>query len=189
MSRIEPFRASGCTSFFDELQRIDAWEDAFNSFRWIWTATSTLPAQRLPAVLRIFHLSFRPVRGDQNAAALLPGVSGFHNFEARKPAAPWAGLAGRCLTKAGERYDLREVLTPICVLAGCLGLRMSGWIRKKHCPCWKAFTPPWWCGIFWSGKSVAASGRSPTPPFCVRSSCSLRTTSAAAFPFPLLATL
>ena len=63
--------------FFDELQRIDAWEDAVNSFR-VDSGLRHLHyrLQRLPAVLRVFHLSLRPVRGDQNAAALIPGVPG-----------------------------------------------------------------------------------------------------------------
>ena len=64
--------------FFDELQRINAWEDAVNSFRVdLGLRHLCHRFQRLPAILRIFHLSLRPLRGDQNVAALIQGVSGF----------------------------------------------------------------------------------------------------------------
>ena len=63
--------------FFDELQRIDAWEDAVNSFRvdldcdiYITGSNAYLLSSR------VFHLSLRTMRGDQNAASLIPGVPG-----------------------------------------------------------------------------------------------------------------
>ena len=51
--------------FFDELQRIDGWENAVNAFRVDLNCDILYyRLQRLPAFLRILHLPFRPVRGD-----------------------------------------------------------------------------------------------------------------------------
>ena len=64
--------------FFDEVQRLDGWENAVNSFRvdydcdiynhWL---------QRPPAVHGAFHLPVGAVCGDPGTASVLPGVSGF----------------------------------------------------------------------------------------------------------------
>lgn len=56
---------------FDELQRVDAWEDAVNSLCVDFDGDIYHRFQCLFAVIRIFHLSFRPIR----AAFVLPGIS------------------------------------------------------------------------------------------------------------------
>ena len=64
--------------FFDEVQRLDGWENAVNSFRVDYDRDIyNHRLQRPPAVLRAFHLSLRAVCGDQGTASIVPGVSGF----------------------------------------------------------------------------------------------------------------
>lgn len=51
--------------FFDELQRIDGWENTVNSFRVDFNCDIYITGlERLPSVLGVFDLSLRKVRGD-----------------------------------------------------------------------------------------------------------------------------
>ena len=64
--------------FFDEVQRLDGWENAVNSFRVDYDCDIyNHRFQRPPAVHGAFHLPVGAVCGDQGTAPVLPGVSGF----------------------------------------------------------------------------------------------------------------
>ena len=64
--------------FFDEVQRLDGWENAVNSFRVDYDCDIyNHRFQRPPAVHGAFHLPVGAVCGDQGTASVLPGVSGF----------------------------------------------------------------------------------------------------------------
>ena len=104
--------------FFDELQRIDAWEDAVNSFRvdldcdisitgsnayLLSSKYSTCPSGRCVEIKCCHSLS-----GSSSSSITL---------ECGKPVVPWAGLAGRCLIKTANATTYGRYLTPICALA------------------------------------------------------------------------
>ena len=64
--------------FFDELQRINAWEEAVNSFR-VDLDCDIYVTGSIAYLLSSEYSTYLsgPLRGDQNVAALIQGVSGF----------------------------------------------------------------------------------------------------------------
>ena len=118
--------------FFDELQRIDAWEDAVNSFRvdldcdiYITGSNAYLLSSEYSTYLsgRCVEIKMLPLSFGSSWTST--------TLKCGKPAAPWAELTGKCLIKTANAMTCGKCLTPICVLAGCLESRTSDWIRKK----------------------------------------------------------
>lgn len=96
--------------FFDELQRIDAWEDAVNSFRvdldcdiYVTGSNAYLLSSEYSTYLsgrcveiKMLPLSFREFLD-------------FHNFEVRETSSALGGTRRQVFDQNGERYGLREV--------------------------------------------------------------------------------
>ena len=118
--------------FFDELQRIDAWEDAVNSFRvdldcdiYITGSNAYLLSSEYSTYLsgrcveiKMLPLSFREFLD-------------FHNFEVRETSSALGGTHRQVYDKNGERYDLREVFDAYMRFGGMPGIADIGLDQEK----------------------------------------------------------
>ena len=118
--------------FFDELQRIDAWEDAVNSFRvdldcdiYITGSNAYLLSSEYSTYLsgrcveiKMLPLSFREFLD-------------FHNFEVRETSNALGGTRRQVFDKNGERYDLREVFDAYMRFGGMPGIADIGLNQEK----------------------------------------------------------
>ena len=118
--------------FFDELQRIDAWEDAVNSFRvdldcdiYITGSNAYLLSSEYSTYLsgrcveiKMLPLSFREFLD-------------FHNFEVRETSSALGGTHRQVFDKNGERYDLREVFDAYMRFGGMPGIADIGLDQEK----------------------------------------------------------
>ena len=118
--------------FFDELQRIAAWEDAVNSFRvdldcdiYITGSNAYLLSSEYSTYLsgrcveiKMLPLSFREFLD-------------FHNFEVRKTSNALGGTRRQVFDKTCERYDLREVFDAYMRFGGMPGIADIGLDQEK----------------------------------------------------------
>lgn len=118
--------------FFDELQRIDAWEDAVNSFRvdldcdiYITGSNAYLLSSEYSTYLsgrcveiKMLPLSFREFLD-------------FHNFEVRETSGALGGTRRQAFDQNGERYDLREVFDAYLRFGGMPGIADVGLDQEK----------------------------------------------------------
>ena len=118
--------------FFDELQRIDAWEDAVNSFRvdldcdiYITGSNAYLLSSEYSTYLsgrcveiKMLPLSFREFLD-------------FHNFEVRETSSALGGTHRQVFDQNGERYDLREVFDAYMRFGGMPGIADIGLDQEK----------------------------------------------------------
>ena len=118
--------------FFDELQRIDACEDAVNSFRvdldcdiYITGSNAYLLSSEYSTYLsgrcveiKMLPLSFREFLD-------------FHNFEVRETISALGGTHRQVFDKNGERYDLREVFDAYMRFGGMPGIADIGLDQEK----------------------------------------------------------
>ena len=118
--------------FFDELQRIDAWEDAVNSFRvdldcdiYITGSNAYLLSSEYSTYLsgryveiKMLPLSFREFLD-------------FHNFEVRETSSSLGGIRRQVCDKNGERYSLREVFDTYMRFGGMPGIADIGLDQEK----------------------------------------------------------
>ena len=118
--------------FFDELQRIDAWENAVNSFRvdldcdiYITGSNAYLLSSEYSTYLsgrcveiKMLPLSFREFLD-------------FHNFEVRETSSALGGTRRRVFDQNGERYDLREVFDAYMRFGGMPGIADIGLDQEK----------------------------------------------------------
>ena len=118
--------------FFDELQRIDAWEDAVNSFRvdldcdiYITGSNAYLLSSEYSTYLsgryveiKMLPLSFREFLD-------------FHNFEVRETSSALGGTRRQIFDKNGERYGLREVFDAYMRFGGMPGIADIGLDQEK----------------------------------------------------------
>ena len=118
--------------FFDELQRIDAWEDAINSFRvdldcdiYITGSNAYLLSSEYSTYLsgrcveiKMLPLSFREFLD-------------FHNFEVRETSSALGGTHRQVFDKNGERYDLREMFDAYMRFGGMPGIADIGLDQEK----------------------------------------------------------
>ena len=118
--------------FFDELQRIDAWEDAVNSFRvdldcdiYITGSNAYLLSSEYSTYLsgrcveiKMLPLSFREFLD-------------FHNFEVRETSSALGGTHRQVFDKNGERYDLREMYDAYMRFGGMPGIADIGLDQEK----------------------------------------------------------
>ena len=117
---------------FDELQRIDAWEDAVNSFRvdldcdiYVTGSNAYLLSSEYSTYLsgrcveiKMLPLSFREFLD-------------FHNFEVRETSSALGGTHRQVFDKNGERYDLREVFDAYMRFGGMPGIADIGLDQEK----------------------------------------------------------
>ena len=118
--------------FFDELQRIDAWEDAVNSFRvdldcdiYVTGSNAYLLSSEYSTYLsgrcveiKMLPLSFREFLD-------------FHNFEVQETPSALGGIRRRVFDQNGERYDLREVFDAYLRFGGMPGIADIGLDQEK----------------------------------------------------------
>ena len=118
--------------FFDELQRIDAWEDAVNSFRvdldcdiYVTGSNAYLLSSKYSTYLsgrcveiKMLPLSFREFLD-------------FHNFEVRETSSALGRTRRQVFDKNGERYDLREVFDAYMRFGGMPGIADVGLDQEK----------------------------------------------------------
>ena len=118
--------------FFDELQRINAWEDAVNSFRvdldcdiYITGSNAYLLSSEYSTYLsgrcveiKMLPLSFREFLD-------------FHNFEVRETSNVLGKTRRQVFDKNGERYDLREVFDAYMRFGGMPGIADIGLDQEK----------------------------------------------------------
>ena len=118
--------------FFDELQRIDAWEDAVNSFRvdldcdiYITGSNAYLLSSEYST-----YLSGRCVEIKMLPLSFWEFLD-FHNFEVRKTSSTLGGTHRQVFDKNGERYDLREVFDAYMRFGGMPGIADIGLDQEK----------------------------------------------------------
>ena len=118
--------------FFDELQRIDAWEDAVNSFRvdldcdiYVTGSNAYLLSSEYSTYLsgrcveiKMLPLSFREFLD-------------FHNFEVQETPSALGGTRRQVFDQNGERYDLREVFDAYLRFGGMPGIADIGLDQEK----------------------------------------------------------
>lgn len=118
--------------FFDELQRIEAWEDAVNSFRvdldcdiYVTGSNAYLLSSEYSTYLsgrcveiKMLPLSFREFLD-------------FHHFEVRKTSSALGGMHRQVFDQNGERYELREVFDAYMRFGGMPGIADVGLDQER----------------------------------------------------------
>lgn len=118
--------------FFDELQRIEAWEDAVNSFRvdldcdiYVTGSNAYLLSSEYSTYLsgrcveiKMLPLSFREFLN-------------FHHFEVQKTSSALGGMHRKVFDKNGERYELREVFDAYMRFGGMPGIADVGLDQER----------------------------------------------------------
>ena len=118
--------------FFDELQRIKAWEDAVNAFRvdldcdiYVTGSNAFLLSSEYSTYLsgrcveiKMLPLSFREFLD-------------FHGFEVRETQSALGGLRKQAFDQNGERYALREVFDAYMRFGGMPGIADVGLEQEK----------------------------------------------------------
>lgn len=118
--------------FFDELQRIEAWEDAVNSFRvdldcdiYVTGSNAYLLSSEYSTYLsgrcveiKMLPLSFREFLD-------------FHHFEVRKTSSALGGMHRQVFDRNGERYELREVFDAYMRFGGMPGIADVGLDQER----------------------------------------------------------
>lgn len=118
--------------FFDELQRIEGWEDAVNAFRvdfdcdiYVTGSNAYLLSSEYSTYLsgrcveiKMLPLSFREFLD-------------FHGFTVREAQSALGGLRKQVLDESGERYTLREVFDAYMRFGGMPGIADVGLAQEK----------------------------------------------------------
>lgn len=118
--------------FFDELQRITAWEDAINAFRvdlncdiYITGSNAYLLSSEYSTYLsgRCVEIKMLPLSFQE--------FLHFHDFEVKEVQSALGGLRRQVFDKNGERYDLREVFDAYMRFGGMPGIADVGLDQEK----------------------------------------------------------
>lgn len=118
--------------FFDELQRIDAWEDAINSFRvdfncdiYITGSNAYLLSSEYSTYLsgRCIEIKMLPLSFSEYLY--------FHDFEVRETQSALGGVRKQVYDKTGERYELREAFDSYLRFGGMPGIADVGLNQEK----------------------------------------------------------
>ena len=118
--------------FFDELQRITAWEDAVNSFRvdfdcdiYITGSNAYLLSSEYSTYLsgRCVEMKMLPLSFQEFLA--------FYDFELRETVSALGGTRRQVFDKNGERYDLREIFDAYMRFGGMPGIADVGLDQEK----------------------------------------------------------
>ncbi|MBD5543843.1 MAG: ATP-binding protein [Lachnospiraceae bacterium] len=118
--------------FFDELQRVYAWEEAVNSFRvdfdcdiYITGSNAYLLSSEYATYLsgRCVEIKMLPL----SFAEFLY----FHNFDVRETQSALGGIRRHAYDKNGERYELREVFDAYMRFGGMPGIADIGLNQEK----------------------------------------------------------
>ena len=118
--------------FFDELQRIEAWEDAVNAFRvdfdcdiYVTGSNAYLLSSEYSTYLsgRCVEIKMLPLSFQE--------FLDFHGFEVREIQSALGGLRKQVFDKNGERYELREALDAYMRFGGMPGIADVGLEQEK----------------------------------------------------------
>lgn len=118
--------------FFDELQRIDAWEEAVNSFRvdfncdiYITGSNAYLLSSEYSTYLsgRCVEIKMLPLSFSEFLY--------FHDFEVRETQSALGGVRKYAFDKNGERYELREAFDSYLRFGGMPGITDVGLNQEK----------------------------------------------------------
>lgn len=118
--------------FFDEVQRINAWEEAVNSFRvdfncdiyltgsnaWLLSSEYATYLSGRCVEIKMLPLSFREFLY-------------FHDFELRESKSQLGGIRKQVFGKNGEHYELREVFDAYMRFGGMPGIADIGLDQEK----------------------------------------------------------
>lgn len=118
--------------FFDEIQRIDAWENAINSFRvdfdcdiYVTGSNAYLLSSEYSTYLsgRCVEIKMLPLSFSEFLY--------FHDFEVKNAQSALGGMRRAAYDKNGERYELREVFDAYTRLGGMPGIADVGLEQEK----------------------------------------------------------
>ena len=118
--------------FFDELQRVDAWEDAVNSFRvdfncdiYITGSNAYLLSSEYSTYLsgRYVEIKMLPLSFQE--------FLDFYDFSVRETRSALGGTRRKVFDKSGDRYDLREVFDAYMRFGGMPGIADVGLNQEK----------------------------------------------------------
>ncbi|MDO4552286.1 MAG: ATP-binding protein [Bacillota bacterium] len=118
--------------FFDELQRIDAWEDAVNSFCvdfncdiYVTGSNAYLLSSEYSTYLsgRCIEIKMLPLSFSE--------FLHFHDFEIREKQNALGGVRKQIFDKSGERYELREAFDSYLRFGGMPGIADVGLSQEK----------------------------------------------------------
>lgn len=118
--------------FFDEIQRIHAWEDAVNSFRVDFNCDIYITGSNAYLLSSEYstYLSGRCVEIKMLPLSLAEFLY-FHGFEVREARSALGGVRKAAYDKAGERYEIREVFDAYLRFGGMPGIADIGLDQEK----------------------------------------------------------
>ncbi len=118
--------------FFDEIHRIDKWEDAVNAFRvdldcdiYVTGSNSYLLSSEYSTYLsgRCVEIRMLPLSFHEFLY--------FHNFEIHETKSAFGGIRKQVFDKNGERYELREAFDAFMRFGGMPGIADVGLVQEK----------------------------------------------------------
>ena len=118
--------------FFDEIQRIDAWEDTINSFRvdldcdiYVTDSNAYLLSSEYSTYLsgRCVEIRMLPLSFNEFLY--------FHDFEVRETRSSLGGIRKQIFDKSGERYELRDAFDAFMRFGGMPGIADIGLDQEK----------------------------------------------------------
>lgn len=118
--------------FFDELQRIEAWEEAVNAFRvdfdcdiYVTGSNAYLLSSEYSTYLsgRCVEIKMLPLSFKEFLY--------FHGFEVRETQSAFGGMRKQIFDENGERYELREVFDAYMRFGGMPGIADVGLDQEK----------------------------------------------------------
>ena len=118
--------------FFDELQRIDGWEDTVNSFRVDFNCDIYITGSNAYLLSSEYstYLSGRSVEIKMLPLSFLEFLY-FHDFEIRETKSALGGTRTQVFHKSGDRYELREVFDAYMRFGGMPGIADVGLDQEK----------------------------------------------------------
>ena len=118
--------------FFDELQRIDGWEDTVNSFRVDFNCDIYITGSNAYLLSSEYstYLSGRSVEIKMLPLSFLEFLY-FHDFEIRETKSALGGTRTQVFDKSGDRYELREVFDAYMRFGGMPGIADVGLDQEK----------------------------------------------------------
>ena len=118
--------------FFDELQRIDGWEDTVNSFRVDFNCDIYITGSNAYLLSSEYstYLSGRSVEIKILPLSFLEFLY-FHDFEIRETKSALGGTRTQVFDKSGDRYELREVFDAYMRFGGMPGIADVGLDQEK----------------------------------------------------------
>lgn len=118
--------------FFDELQRIDAWEDAINAFRVDFNCDIYITGSNAYLLSSEYstYLSGRCVEIKMLPLSFREFLS-FHDFEVRETSSALGGKRRQVFDKNGERYELRDAFDAYMRFGGMPGIADIGLNQER----------------------------------------------------------